>query len=36
MNTLYEIAGETDGELHDRVVAARDHLGEYRSGVEGV
>ncbi|WP_372910455.1 hypothetical protein [Salinigranum sp.] len=36
MNTLYEIAGETDGALHDHVVAARDKLKEYREGVAGV
>jgi hypothetical protein len=36
MNALYEIAGETDGALHDHVVAARDHLKEYRTGVAGV
>jgi len=36
MNVLYEIAGETDGALHDHVVAARDHLKEYRTGVAGV
>jgi hypothetical protein len=36
MNALHEIAGETDGELHDHVVAAREHLEEYRRGVAGV
>ena len=36
MNTLYEIAGETDGDLQDHVVAAREQLKEYRSGVPGV
>ena len=36
MNTLYEIAGETDGDLHDHVVAAREQLKEYRRGVAGV
>jgi hypothetical protein len=36
MNALYEIAGDTDGDLHDHVVAAREQLKEYRSGVEGV
>lgn len=36
MNALYEIAGETDGDLHDHVVAARNQLKEYRSGVPGV
>jgi hypothetical protein len=36
MNTLYEIAGETDGDLHDHVVAARNKLKEYREGVAGV
>ena len=36
MNALYEIADDTDGDLHDRVVAAREHLKEYRTGVAGV
>jgi hypothetical protein len=36
MNALYEIAGETDGDLHDHVVAARNELKEYREGVAGV
>jgi hypothetical protein len=36
MNALYEIAGDTDGALHDHVVAARERLKEYRRGVAGV
>jgi hypothetical protein len=36
MNALYEIAGDTGGDLHDHVVAAREHLREYRTGVEGI
>ena len=36
MNALYEIAQETEGDLHDHVVAARSHLREYRTGVPGV
>jgi hypothetical protein len=36
MNALYEIADDTDGDLHDHVVAAREHLKEYRTGVAGV
>jgi hypothetical protein len=36
MNALHEIADDTEGALHDHVVAAREHLKEYRSGVDGV
>jgi hypothetical protein len=36
MNALYEIADDTEGALHDHVVAARDQLKEYRKGVAGI
>ncbi|MDS0296050.1 DUF7553 family protein [Halogeometricum luteum] len=36
MNILAEIARETEGEVSDRTTAARDHVFEYRKGVEGV
>lgn len=36
MNALHEIASDTDGDLHDHVVAARGQLAEYRSGLPGV
>jgi hypothetical protein len=36
MTALYEIAGDTDGALHDHVIAARERLKEYRKGVAGI
>ncbi|ELZ30843.1 hypothetical protein C474_10291 [Halogeometricum pallidum JCM 14848] len=36
MNILSEIARETSGEVSERTQAARDHVFEYRKGVEGV
>ena len=36
MNILSEIARETSGEVSQRTQAARDHVFEYRKGVEGV
>ena len=36
MNALYEIMQDTDGDLHDRVSAARSAVSEFRKTVEGV
>ena len=36
MNILAEIARETTGEVSEHTTAARDHVFEYRKGVEGV
>ncbi|MFB6130670.1 MAG: hypothetical protein ABEJ28_07615 [Salinigranum sp.] len=36
MNALSEIAEGLDGEPRDLVESARDHVREYRTGVEGV
>ncbi|MFB6303313.1 MAG: hypothetical protein ABEH78_10705 [Haloferacaceae archaeon] len=36
MNALDELAEEADGETADLVEEARDLVGEYRQGVEGV
>lgn len=36
MNALYEIMGETDGEIHDLVEEARNAVSAFRETVEGV
>ena len=36
MNALMEIADGLDGDARERVLAARDQVREYRTGVEGV
>lgn len=36
MNILSEIGRETSGEVSERAQTARDHVFEYRKGVEGV
>jgi hypothetical protein len=36
MNILSEIAEETDDEVKQHVVSAREHVKEYRTGVSGV
>lgn len=36
MNALAELADELDGEAADLVAEARDRVGEFREGVEGV
>jgi hypothetical protein len=36
MHALAEVADETDGEVHERVVAARDALREFREDLPGV